>query len=96
MISAIKLAHTRNPQPGKPSRYANFDLEDLDGTMRCIMWPNTFVQSGNLVVAESVVLIRGSIDKKPDSDEANLIVNEIIPYAQAASRFTSGVQIQLD
>ncbi len=96
MISAIKLAHTRNPQPGKPSRYANFDLEDLDGTMRCIMWPNTFEQSGNLVVAESVVLIRGSIDKKPDSDEANLIVNEIIPYAQAASRFTSGVQIQLD
>ncbi len=38
-------------------------------------------QSGILVVAESVVL-RGSIDKKPDSDEANLIVNEIIPYAQ--------------
>ena len=37
MISSIKLAHTRNPKPGKPSKYANFDLEDMAGNIRCIM-----------------------------------------------------------
>ncbi len=31
MINSIKLANTRNPKPGQPSKYANFDLEDMDG-----------------------------------------------------------------
>ena len=30
MIAAIKLAHTKNPKPGSPSRYAMFDLEDTE------------------------------------------------------------------
>ena len=32
MISSIKFSHTQNPQPGKPSKYAMFDLEDIDGS----------------------------------------------------------------
>jgi DNA polymerase-3 subunit alpha len=31
MISSVKIAHTRNPKPGQSSKYANFDLEDMDG-----------------------------------------------------------------
>ena len=44
MLSAIMLAHTKRPEPGRPSRYAMFDLEDTDGTIRCICWPEQFVQ----------------------------------------------------
>ncbi|WP_419195283.1 DNA polymerase III subunit alpha, partial [Novipirellula herctigrandis] len=39
MISSIKIAHTKNPKPGAPSKYANFDLEDMQGAIRCIVWP---------------------------------------------------------
>ena len=78
MISAIKLAHTKNPKPGSPSRYAMFDLEDTAGIIRCILWPEQFVQYGELVEADAIRVVRGAIDKRPGSDEANLIVNEII------------------
>ena len=42
MLSAIKFSNTKNPVPGSPSRYAMFDLEDLSGTIRCIVWPEQF------------------------------------------------------
>ena len=43
MLSAIKFSHTKNPKPGSPSRYAMFDLEDTEGMIRCIVWPDQFV-----------------------------------------------------
>jgi DNA polymerase-3 subunit alpha len=95
MISSIKLAHTRNPKPNQSSKYANFDLEDLDGTVRCIAWPDTYEKVAEQIVAENVVLIRGSVDKR-NGDEANLIVNEVIPIAEASTRFTSGLRIHLE
>jgi DNA polymerase III subunit alpha len=42
------------------------------------------------------VVVRGAVDKRPGSDEANLIVNEIIPLADLAARYTRGVMIRVD
>ncbi len=95
MLSAIKLAHTKNPKPGSPSRYAMFDLEDSDGMMRCIVWPDQFVNYEPLIRPDAIVVIRGVIDKRPGSEEANLIVNEIIPLEDLASRYTRGIRIDL-
>ena len=83
MLSSIKLAHVRKVRPGSTAtRYANFDLEDVSGMIRCIMWPNDFQQNGELVQADAVVVIRGVIDRRGGGDEANLIVNELIPIEQ--------------
>ena len=96
IISAIKLAHTRNPKPGVPTKYANFDLEDVDGNIRCIMWPDGFEKKGEFVQHDTVVLVRATVDRKGESEEANLIVNDIIPIAQADAEFTSGIRIQIE
>ena len=95
MISAIKQAHIKNPKPGAPSRYAMFDLEDTEGIMRCILWPDSYVQFGELVEPEAIVVIRGAIDKRPGSEDANLIVNEIIPRNQLEARYTRGAKIRV-
>ena len=96
MISAIKLAHIRNPKPGAvATKYANFDLEDMHGAIRCIAWPEEFLKFGELVKADSIVLVRGSVDRR-GGDEANLIVNELIPLDQLDARYTSGVIIRVD
>ena len=95
MLSAIKFSHTKNPKPGSPSRYAMFDLEDTEGIMRCIVWPDQFVHYEPLVQADAIVVVRGAVDKRPGSEEANLIVNEIIPLEDLPSRYTRGVMIRL-
>jgi DNA polymerase-3 subunit alpha len=95
MLSAIKYSHIKNAKPGRPSRYVNFDLEDMSGIMRCILWPEPLLQYGELVQPDAVVVARGTVDKRPGSDEANLIVGELIPLAQLAARYTRGVLIRL-
>jgi DNA polymerase-3 subunit alpha len=94
MISAIKLAHTKNPRPGSPTRYAMFDLDDTEGTMRCILWPEPFQRFGELVKADSVVAVLGAIDKR-GGDEASVIVNELIPLEELPSRFTRAMSVRL-
>jgi len=95
VISSIKLAHTRNPKPGKPSKYANFDLEDLEGIVRSIAWPDTYEKFAHCIQPDAIVLIRGRIDKRGE-DEINLIVDDVVPIQEADQKFTSGIHILFD
>jgi DNA polymerase-3 subunit alpha len=95
MISSVKLAHTKNPRPGSPTRYAMFDLEDTEGTMRCILWPEPFQHYGEMVKPDSIVAVLGAVDKRGGGDEANLIVNELIPLEELPSRYTSAIVLRV-
>ena len=94
IISSIKLANTKNGKPGAPTKYANFDLEDLDGVIRSIAWPDTYANFGHLIQPDSIVVIRGVLDRR-GGEEANLIVNEAIPLDELDSRYTSGLVIRV-
>ena len=39
--------------------------------------------------------IRGAVDKRPGTDEANLIVNELLALEDLEARYTRGVSIRL-
>jgi DNA polymerase-3 subunit alpha len=97
MLSAIKMAHVKKiSREGAPTKYANFDLEDMDGSIRCILWPDDFAIHGEMVRADAIVVVRGAIDRRGGGDEVNLIVNEIIPLGELEGRYTTGVVIRLD
>jgi DNA polymerase-3 subunit alpha len=96
MISALKLANTKNPRPGSPSRYAMFDLEDMAGTMRCIAWPEEYQRFQELIVADAILAFKGSIDKRAGSDDANMIINEVLTLEQLPARYTRGIRIRVD
>ena len=72
-----------------------FDLEDMQGIMRCILWPEQFVTYGEMVQPDAILVVIGVINKRPGSEEANLIVNELIPLDELQSRYTRGVMIRL-
>ena len=57
MLSAIKFAHVKKLRPGATAtKYANFDLEDKDGAIRCILWPEDFAKFGEFVQPDAVVV----------------------------------------
>ncbi len=96
MLAAIKFSHTKNPRPGSTNtKYAMWDLEDLDGIMRCIMWPEQFAEFGELVQPDAILAIKGAVDRRPGAEEVNLIVNELIPLADLPARFTSGISVRV-
>ena len=96
LVSSIKLAHTKNGRPGSPTKYANFDMEDIEGTVRCIMWPDSFQRFEPLLEPDSILLVRGNVDRRGGGDEVNLIVDELISLDQLDDRCTKGMVIRVD
>ncbi len=94
MISAIKFSNTRPREPNSPIKYAMFDLEDLDGSIRCIQWPGEFAEQGTLIQTDAVVVIQGIIDRR-GGDEANLIAKRVIPLNQTEQFLTAGIRLRL-
>ncbi|MCG8584892.1 MAG: OB-fold nucleic acid binding domain-containing protein, partial [Pirellulales bacterium] len=97
MLAAIKFSNTKKPKPGSThTKYAMWDLEDLDGIVRCILWPEQFAQYGELVAPDAIVAIRATVDRRPGADEVNLICNELIPIELLPQQMTSGLRIRVD
>ena len=96
MLVSLKFSHTKTPRSGSTNtKYAMFDLEDMNGIMRCIVWPEDFATYSHLVAADAILVVRGAIDRRAGSEEANVIVNELIPLDQLAGRYTRGIEIRL-
>jgi DNA polymerase-3 subunit alpha len=96
MLSSIKMAHVRKVRPGSnATKYANFDLEDLHGAVRCILWPDDFAMYGELVQADAILAVRGVVDRRGGGDEVNMIVNELIPIDQLGARYTRGLALRV-
>jgi DNA polymerase-3 subunit alpha len=72
-----------------------WDLEDLEGIVRCIMWPEQFAEFGEMVKPDAIVAVKGAIDRRPGAEEINLIVNELIPLDELSSRFSNAVMIRV-
>jgi DNA polymerase III subunit alpha len=96
MLASIKFSHTKNPRPGSThTKYAMWDLEDFDGLVRCILWPEQFAEFGHLVKADAILAMRATVDRRPGSEDVNLIVQELIPLEELSARFTSGIIIRI-
>ncbi len=95
ILSSIKVSQVRNPRPGAPSKFANFDLEDVEGSIRCILWPEDYERYSHLVEADAILVVRGAVDRSRGGEEANLIVNELVQLDGLDSRYTSGIVIRV-
>ncbi|MFM7250427.1 MAG: DNA polymerase III subunit alpha [Planctomycetaceae bacterium] len=96
MVAAIKLSNVKQPRQGSThTRYAMFDLEDMDGLVRTICWPEEYARMGEAIVADAVMLVAGSVDRRAGSEETNLIVNEVVPLAEAWNRPVRSVTLRV-
>jgi len=63
--------------------------------MRCIVWPEQYAQYEPFIKPDAILVLRGVVDKRPGSEEANFIVNEVIPLENLASRCARGVRLRV-
>ncbi len=96
LLSNVRHLHTRKSRPGSPSKYADFELEDMEGSVRCIAWPDRFAESGHMIESDAILLLRATTDRRGGTDSVNLIVNELIPLDQLDSMLVTGVIIRVD
>ncbi len=96
MIGALKLGNTKKQKnPGDPTRYASFDLEDDAGVIRTNCWPSDYEKLAPLIQADAVVACVGTIDKRSEEDEANFTINMVYSVDDLATEFTEGISFIL-
>jgi DNA polymerase III subunit alpha len=71
VVQAIKLK-TSN-KSGK--RYATFSLEDRNGTVEVIAWPETYQKYEAVIAGDEPVMVRGKLDV--DEERAQIILEEL-------------------
>jgi DNA polymerase-3 subunit alpha len=76
VIHSVKL---RNSKRGE--RYATFSLEDREGVVDAIAWPDTYRRHEDLVQAGTPVVVEGALEISPE--RCQVIVNEFTPLARA-------------
>ncbi len=89
IIHKAKQTTTRN----KSEKMAILKLEDLDGTVEVLVFPEAFRQTGKQIRIGRVVFIKGKLNLR--DEEPKVIANDIIPIEEVAEKYTSKVEIDL-
>ncbi|HWB53425.1 MAG TPA: OB-fold nucleic acid binding domain-containing protein, partial [Tepidisphaeraceae bacterium] len=96
LVAAIKKRITKNGRSAG-QQMAIVTLEDLEGQMECMVFAETLadIQSrGDLLAPESIVFIKGKIDKRRESP--SIIVNDVLPLSEAVTKMTTAVVLKMD
>ncbi len=76
VVQAVKL---KNNKSGK--RYATFTLEDREGVVEVIVWPEAYQKHSAVIHGDGPVLARGRLDL--DEERAQIILDDIRPLDSA-------------
>jgi len=87
------IATVRPLKTKKGDRMAVFTLEDAQGGVEVLCFPDTFQKCGSLVEAGAMVLVRGKLEK--DDDSARILATEISPIETVRERIAREVAIRV-
>jgi DNA polymerase-3 subunit alpha len=93
MITKIRYNLTKTGR-NAGSKMAVFVLEDLQGQVEVVLFPDALSAFAPLLVEDTVVFVRGKADYR--RERANIIASELIPLDQAREKLAKGVRVRLD
>jgi DNA polymerase-3 subunit alpha len=88
IVSGLRPLKTR-----KGDRMCVFMLEDADGSLEVVVFPETFRQHGHLAENGQMVLVKGKFER--DDDSARVLASEIVPIDLVRERLATSVAIRL-
>ncbi len=89
IIDKVKRTTTKKDN----SRMAILSLEDFEGKIEAVVFPEAFKNSETFIRQSSIVFLEGRVSYR--NSRPNVIVKEIIPIEQVASKLTQSLTIYL-
>jgi DNA polymerase-3 subunit alpha len=87
VVQAVKL---KNNKSGK--RYATFSLEDREGVVECIAWPETYQKYESVITSTEPIVAKGRLDV--GDERAQIILDELRPLNVALTDAVREVRIR--
>jgi len=88
IVAAVRPLKTR-----KGDRMAVFTLEDAQGTIEVVVFPDAFQRSAPLIEIGTLVLVRGKLER--DEETSRILASEIAPIDSVRERLAREVAIHL-
>jgi len=88
IVSAVRPLKTR-----KGDRMCVITLDDAQGSVEVVVFPEAFKQYGHLAEEGQMVLVKGKLER--DDESARLLASEIAPIGIVTERLASSVAITL-
>jgi DNA polymerase-3 subunit alpha len=88
IVSGIRPLKTR-----KGDAMCVFTLEDHQGAVEVVVFPEAFAKSRGLIEDDALLLVRGRFER--DEESARLQAADLLPLAQLKERLARGVRIHL-
>jgi DNA polymerase-3 subunit alpha len=88
IVSGLRPLKTR-----KGDRMCVITLDDAQGSVEVVVFPEAFKQYGHLAEEGQMVLVKGKLER--DDESARLLASEIAPIAMVTERLASSVAITL-
>jgi DNA polymerase III subunit alpha len=88
IVAATRLLKTR-----KGDRMAVFTLEDAEGSVEVVVFPDAYRSSAGLVESGTMVLVRGKLER--DEETVRILASEIAPIEAVKERVSREVAIRL-
>jgi len=92
MISRIRYSVTKQGK-NAGAKLAVLTFEDLSGSIEAVVFSEVLEKFRELVAPDRLVFLRGKVDRR--REDPSLRVSEVIPLADAARRFSSGVVLRI-
>jgi DNA polymerase-3 subunit alpha len=88
IVTALALKTTK-----RGDRFAIFTLEDQYGSLKVLVWPETFNRANGLLREDALVVVRGKLEAEETA--ATLIAEEILTLEELKTRMTKLVIIRV-
>ncbi|MHC4425737.1 MAG: DNA polymerase III subunit alpha [Planctomycetota bacterium] len=93
MITKIRYNLTKTGR-NAGSKMAVFTLEDLQGQVEVVMFPDVLNGFGDVLVQDAVVFVKGKLDYR--RERPNILAVELIPLEDVREKLAAQVRIRLD
>ncbi|MHC4726062.1 MAG: DNA polymerase III subunit alpha, partial [Planctomycetota bacterium] len=93
MIAKIRYNLTKTGR-NAGSKMAVFVLEDLQGQVDVVMFPDVLNEYNDILVADTIVFVKGKLDYR--RERPNILASELITLDQVREKLAARVQIKLD
>jgi DNA polymerase-3 subunit alpha len=88
IVTLVDKRTTKRQEP-----MAVMQLEDLDGSIEAIAWPEAYREFGVHIEEGAAILVCGEVSKK--NDDPRLIIQEIYPLSETPRHFSKRVSIHI-
>ncbi len=87
MLSQVRFQQTKNARNGH-SKYVRCNLEDMTGSMECVMWPDDLARQKDEPGNEQVCFVKGAIDPRSQNGKPLLLLTRFLSIEQAQRELT--------